>query len=274
MMSKGHVFVAQNSDIDYVKQAYALALSIKFHNKINQTCIITNDKIPEEYLPAFDHVIEIPWSDLAERSSWKIENRWKVIYASPFEQSLVYDTDMLLLDSNDHLWEFLEKRNLCFTSTVRDYRYNIIDSDFYRKSFSTNKLSNVYTGFFYFNKSKESYDFFKWLEIIVNNWSKFYIDHLKDHRQDFCSIDVSSALALKFMDIENCANNSPLSFTHMKPAIQGWKNIPINWSSVLSTYIDDSCNLKVGNYVQRGLFHYVENEFLTDSIILKLRSKL
>jgi hypothetical protein len=273
-MSKGHVFVAQNSNINYVRQAYALALSIKANNKINRTCIITNDEIPNEYIHAFDHVVKIPWSDLSERSSWKIENRWKVIYASPFDKSLVYDTDMILLDSNDHLWDFLENKDLCFTSLVKDYRYNLITSDHYRKTFTSNNLSNVYTGLFYFNKSKQSYDFFKWLEIIVNNWSRFYIEHLKKHQQDFCSIDVSASLALKFMNCENLAGNSPLSFTHMKPAIQGWKNIPHNWSSVLSTYMDNNCTLKVGNYTQRGLFHYVEDEFLTDDIILKIKNKL
>jgi NAD(P)H dehydrogenase (quinone) len=31
-------------------------------------------------------------------------------------------------------------------------------------------------------------------------------------------------------------------------------------------------NLKVGNYQQHGLFHYVEDEFLTDDIITKLRN--
>jgi len=34
-MTKGHLIFAQNSDIDYVRQAYALALSIKQHNMEN-----------------------------------------------------------------------------------------------------------------------------------------------------------------------------------------------------------------------------------------------
>lgn len=275
-MSKGHVFVAQNSNVDYVRQAYALALSIKSKNKdVTDTCIITNDKIPKEYEHAFDHIVSIPWSDLAERSPWKIENRWKVIYASPFDQSLVYDTDMLLLDSNDYVWNHLENHDLYFTSLVQDYRSNVITSDFYRKTFTANNLPNVYSGFFYFNKSKKSYEFFKWLEVIINNWSKFYLDYLKDCQQDFCSIDVSAALALRFINEESIVvDNSLLKFTHMKPAVQGWKNVPINWTSVLSVYMDEMCNLKVGNHTQRGLFHYVEDEFLTDDIINKLKRKL
>ena len=60
------------------------------------------------------------------------------------------------------------------------------------------------------------------------------------------------------------------SFTHMKPAIQNWDHIPAKWTDVLSSYFDDDCNLFVGNIKQQGLFHYVEEEFLTDDIMFKL----
>jgi hypothetical protein len=56
----------------------------------------------------------------------------------------------------------------------------------------------------------------------------------------------------------------------MKPAIQGWNHIPTKWTDVLSSYFDDDCNLIVGNVKQQGLFHYVEDEFLTDDILFKL----
>ena len=275
-MSKGHVFLAQNSDVDYIKQAYALALSIKINNKEhNKTCLITNNDVPEEYKKAFDTIVPIPWSDESQNSAWKIENRWKVIYATPFEESIVYDTDMLLLTSNDHWWEHLERHDLYFTNNVTNYRGTVVTNDYYRKSFTQNNLANVYTGAYYFKKVSNTYNFFKWLELIVQNWSKFYIEHLKNHQQSFCSLDVSAALALKFIDKENIytSPNSVLTFTHMKPAIQEWKNIPLKWTSVLSSYMSEDCTLKVGNYQQHGLFHYVEEEFLENDFILKLRNK-
>jgi hypothetical protein len=275
-MSKGHVFLAQNSDVDYVRQAYALALSIKIHNtEHNQTCLITNDEVPDEYKHAFDTIIPIPWTDESQNSSWKIENRWKVFHATPFEENIVYDTDMLLLTSNDHWWNYLEKHDLYFTSNVRDYRGNVITDDYYRKSFTQNNLKNVYTGVYYFKKSTKTYQFVKWLETVVQNWSKFYLEHLKEHQQSFCSLDVSAALALKFMGSEDTytSPNSILTFTHMKPAVQGWKNTPLKWTSVLSSYMTEECNLKIGNHLQLGLFHYVEEEFLEDDFILKLRNK-
>jgi hypothetical protein len=273
-MSNGHVFVAQNSTVDYVRQAYALALSIKKHNKLyKDTCLVTNHAVPEEYKHAFDHIVPIPWGDDAEGSAWKIENRWKVIHASPFDESIVYDTDMLLLNSNDHWWKYLEQKDLFFTSTVTDYRGGIINNDFYRKTFTANNLVNVYTGAFYFKKIDRTYEFFKWLEIIVDQWRKIYPAHLKKSPQTFCSMDVSSALALKFMGCEEdfvTTGTLVPSFTHMKPAIQRWKNVPAKWTSTVNYYFDDAGNLKVGNFQQHGLFHYVEEEFLTDDIIKKL----
>jgi hypothetical protein len=131
-MSKGHIFLAQNSDVDYVRQACGLALSIKKFNKENQTCIVTNDAIPDEFRHAFDYIIPIPWSDQAKDSSWKIENRWKIIHASPFKENLVYDVDMILLNSNDHWWNYFKDCDLSFTSAVTDYRGSIIENTFYR----------------------------------------------------------------------------------------------------------------------------------------------
>ena len=65
-MSKGFVVLAQNSNgIDYIKQAYALALSIKLSQlDVNNISIITNDTVPNEYKSLFDQIVPIPWGCL------------------------------------------------------------------------------------------------------------------------------------------------------------------------------------------------------------------
>lgn len=277
-MSKGHVFVAQQSSVNYIRQAYALALSIKLHNKEhNQTCLITNDEVLDEYKHAFDYIVPIPWTDLADFSSWKIENRWKVIHATPFDENIVYDADMLLLNSNDHWWPYLEKHDVLLSSSVVDYRNNNITSDYYRKTFTANDLPNVYVGVFYFRKITFAFEFFKWLEIITTNWQAFYKLHLKNSPQKFVSMDVNAALAVKMMDCEHLVtvkNTKIPSFTHMKPGIQGWTTVPPKWTYVLNSYFDKDCGLKVGNFRQQGIFHYTEPEFLEDHMIEKLRNAI
>jgi hypothetical protein len=272
-MSKGHVFLAQNSNVSYVTQAYALALSIKLNNKQhNQTCLITNDTVPDDYRHAFDHILDIPWGDDAKEKTWKVENRWKIAHITPFKESLIYDTDMLVLTSNDHWWEFLKNKSVCLTSCVTDYKGRTIGDDYYRKTFTANSLPNVYTGVHYFKKSVQGYEFYKWLEVITKNWEQFYDKFLPNAKQKFCSMDVNAALALVFMQTEHemTSKVSPL-FTHMKPAIQGWDTPPSSWLNQIGVSFNLDKQLKIGNFLQTGVFHYTEDAFLTNNIINTLR---
>ena len=60
-MDKGFVIYAlsNNKKIDYQRLAYALALSIKNTQKINNTCIVVDKTLNKEYEHVFDHVIKI-----------------------------------------------------------------------------------------------------------------------------------------------------------------------------------------------------------------------
>lgn len=271
-MNKGHLFFAQNTEkIDYVTQAYVAALTIKIFNRNNHTCLITNDPVPVNYLKAFDHIVPIPWGDDASKSDWKIENRWKLIYSSPFDYTLVYDTDILLLSSNDYWWDYLTPHSLSFTTSVYDYRYNLINDTINRKSFIHNYLPNVYFGTHYFKKDKKSYEFYKWLEIITKNYSKFYQEHTPYYTQKFASMDVSSAVICKLLDIN--IKNSPLQFIHMKTELQSWETMPNHWYEACILEFTDDLELRVSNFLQNGVFHYVDETFLTSNIINKVEKK-
>lgn len=275
-MSKGHVIFAQNSDVNYLRQAYALALSIKLHNKINQVCVITNDKVPEKYKKVFDYIVEIPWNDDAKDSLWKIENRWKIIYVTPFKENLVYDSDMLLLTSNDDWWNVLKHRDVVLSSHVKNYRGNIVNSNFYRQIFQDNNLPNTYFGLHYFKKNENSFEFYKWLEILTKNYKIFYEKFCPSTQQTWVSMDVSASLALKILDAEEKYTLSGVqvpTFTHMKPALQEWYSVPMTWYDYVSSVFTDECVLKVGNILQNGIFHYVEDAFLTQELIERLENK-
>lgn len=271
-MSKGHVFLAQNSSADYVTQAFLLAKSIKYHNShYNQTCLITNDVIPNEYRHVFDYIVPISGSDDAQSSQWKIENRWKIIHLTPFRENLVYDTDMLLLGSNDHWWDFLSSKNVVLTSRVKDYKGRLIINDYYRKVFVANTLPNSYLGVHYFNKSDKAYEFYRWLEIITKNYNEFYDKFAPKNKQKFCSMDLNAALAVRFMGAEHefLLDTFTPSFTHMKPAIQGWQPSPGSWQDVVRFDFKDGL-LIVGNIIQTGVFHYTDDSFVTEKIIDKI----
>jgi len=271
-MTKGHLFFAQNTDkIDYLTQAYTAALTVKIFNKENSTCLVTNDPVPVDYLRAFDHIIPIPWGDDARDSSWKIENRWKLIHCSPFEHTLVYDSDVLLLSSNDYWWKYLEDRHIMLTTVVKDFRSNKIIDKINRLNFICNSLPNVYFGVHYFKKTKQSYEFYKWLEVITKNWQIYYEKYSPLYTQKFPSMDVSSAIACKILNLD--LNATPLSFTHMKSVLQSWKSLPEHWYDACVVEFNDDVELKISNYLQTGVFHYVDETFLTNDIIEKIENK-
>lgn len=274
-MNKGFCLLAQNNnDTDYVKQAYALALSLHKHNKGQKISLITNDQVPDEWKEPFDQIIPIPWTDSAENSSWKIENRWKVYHASPYEETIVLEADMLVLSDITHWWDELAKRELFFVSNVKTYRNETITSRYYRKVFDANKLPNLYSAFHYFKKGDTAKQFYTLLEIVMNNWELFYTMYAKDNYQKWCSVDLCAAIVSKILGNETDITdpNSFITFVHMKPYVQNWKSVPEKWSSVIGRYYRNDGNLFLGNFLQTGILHYVEDEFLTNEIIEKLKN--
>lgn len=277
-MSKGIVVLAQNSNgIDYVKQAYALALSLK----VTQTeaipiSIITNDVVSDHYRQAFDQIIEIPWGDASVNSRFKVENRWKIYHATPYDQTLVLDTDTLVLDDLSNIWSTVENYKVYYTGKVKTYRNELITSDYYRKAFTYNNLPSIYSAVHYFEKSDFAKEFYSWVELITNNWELFYGKYVSEHYPSRPSMDITAALAAKIMDVENKITNyknDPVTFVHMKPHAQGWNSPTESWMSAVASYFNDNCELKIGNFQQNGIFHYTEKDFLTDKIINKLEAK-
>lgn len=272
---KGFCILAQNNnDTDYVRQAYALAASIHKFNKNQNVCLITNDTVPEKYKHVFDQIVEIPWTDQAESSDWKIENRWKIYHASPYDETIVMDADMLVLQNIEHWWDYLENRELYFTTKITTYRGEPALGRDYRKVFDSNDLPDLYSAFYYFKKGNTAHEFFTMLELIIINWEYFYGRFAPVDYQKWCSIDVSCAIASKLLGNtkEITDNASPISFIHMKPKLQYWKYIPDRWTKVLECYMNENSELMIGNFSQTGVLHYVEDEFLTDKIISRIEA--
>jgi len=273
-MNKGFCLLAQNnSKTNYVRQAYALALSLHLYNKDQKISLITNDNVPDEWQNVFDQIIPIPWTDSAEESDWKIENRWKVYHASPYDETIVLEADMMFTSDITHWWKELEKRDLFFVSNVRTYRDELITDRYYRKTFDANNLPNLYSALHYFKKGDTAKEFYNLLEIIVNNWALFYSKYAPNEYQKWCSIDVSVAIASKILGNENDITdpNSFVTFTHMKPIVQGWYNKPEKWTKVTGRYFTEG-KLFLGNYLQTRVLHYVEDEFLTDELLKKMEN--
>lgn len=270
-MTINFTMLAQNSNDNYVQQACVCAMSIRATNADSKICLITNDDVPQKYQLLFDDIVEIPWEDNTSQASWKIGNRWKIYHATPYQQTIVLDTDMLVLDDISKWWDFLQKKEIYYVSQVKTYRGEVFASDYYRKSFKVHDLPNLYSGFHYFKKSKVAHDFYNHLELVMNNWELFQGQFAGGkYFQKDCSVDVSSAIVAKILDFgeQIISNTDHPTFVHMKLHGQGWKITPTNrWQDRAGVYLTDDLQLKIGNFRQSGIFHYTEKDFLTDEII-------
>lgn len=278
----GYFTIAQGKE--YQRLAYGLALSLLLSQPEGKNKLAIGVTKAEKTLIdrkiieviGIENIIDIPWKDHAKNSKWKLENEWKSIYMSPFDHTIKLDADMLFFSDNSQYFDVLRQNDLVFATTVRTYRNEIVTSDYYRKVFTENNLPNVYSAYFYFNKGPKAHEFFSLAETIFNNWERFFFEFLKaEHRPKFVSTDVVFGLAAKILEIEN-PEEYP-TFVHMKSQLQNWPNdVVINedWTTLVPTYFNEQCSLKVGNYTQHLPFHYYIKTFLTDEMIKNMEKKL
>lgn len=283
-MSKGFFTIAQGEQ--YQRLAYGLALSLKLSQKkiSNLSIGVTPEeinKISPKYKEVFDEIIEIPWNDNAKNSTWKLENEWKSIYMTPYDETIKLDADMLFFSDIETWWDILHENEAAFATNVLTYRGEIASSTYYRQTFVESDLPNVYSAFFYFKKTDATFEFFKLSELIFNNWQKFHEEFLKPlHRPQYVSTDVVFAIASKILNFtELNINNKSLipTFVHMKTQMQNWPNnsyINEDWTKIIPTYFTPECICKIGNYLQVYPFHYYIKEFLTDEKISFMEKKL
>jgi len=200
MKTKGVlVFARNNSQIDYIKQAYFLAQRVKKYLDL-PTSIVT-DSIDylkyayPDYEDIFDQVISVVWKeqDLAQNTvlsrgekhqlrvfydgsliskklDWKNELRTAAFDVSPYEETLLLDTDVVIC--NDI---FLK----CFDQThdflIYKESYDLVDID---RGDDFTKVSDTSVDFYwatviFFRKTEKNQIFFDLVKHIQENWNHY-----------------------------------------------------------------------------------------------------
>jgi hypothetical protein len=233
--------------------------------------VITNDPIPENYRHVFDQIIPIPWTT-DQASILAGEHRWKLYHVTPYDETIVLDTDMLMLDDISAWWDYCGHYDFKFCSKVKNYKLETIHDTYHRKAFIANKLTNPYFALHYFKKTNPTYEFYKVLEFVCNNWEWSYDKFAPVEYQNWLSMDLATAIAIEISGAHEQVidNLSPLEFTHMKTPVQGWEPIPASWQDTVPFVLNSQGNLVVGNIKQDKLFHYVEKNFISKNILARL----
>jgi len=263
-MDNGFLIYASGSD--YIKQAYLCGLSIERFNNFPISLVTTDDTyITEKIKNFFDKIIIVP-PDLNHR--YHISNRSSLYFLSPYENTIVFDSDTIILENFDKKWQELYDQNFIYYPTdAFTYRNVKVTNNFYRKAFVDNNLPNIYTGCYFFKQCNESDKFYSLLKIVADNWPEFYKIYLGKDKLNLPSMDILTAITDKMLKVNSIKQKSFFKFIHMKNRIQDWKINANSWLDTIPYYINDDSELFVGNHKQSGVFHYVIKDFCNDFII-------
>jgi hypothetical protein len=263
------IIVSVSEEFDYPKMAYALALSIKNTQKegYDSVALVINDKSKLDKLKSlwvFDHIIE---TELPPH--W--DGRSFMDQLTPFEATVCLDADMLFFEDHSHWVEyFLENSDLYIANRAYTYRGEMITDDYYRRTFTANELPNLYSFYSFFKKdSKTVSEFFTLVRYITTYPTEFSNLFLSKFKPSVLGTDEVLALAAKILGIENDISYE-LDFpkiVHAKPMVQNWPWPADRLTDHAGFNFNKSGKLKLGNYQQNNIVHYVEKDKITDEVI-------
>jgi hypothetical protein len=269
-MNFGYLIIVSTSETaDYLKLAYALALSIKNTQKPGYdkvALVIDNKKVVDDLNSpwVFDEVIE-----------WKQETFWDgrswMDKLSPWDYTVCLDADMLFLRDYSHWIEyFVDNCELYVANKSYTYRGEIVTNEFYRKAFVKNSLPNLYSFFTFFKKDTElATEFFTLGRYILKNPVEFSNTFLSNYKPKVVGTDEVFALSAKILDITDIISY-PLEFpkvVHLKGQIQNWPWPADKATNHVGFYLNKIGNLKIGNFQQYNIVHYVEKDLITDEAL-------
>lgn len=193
---------------------------------------------------------------------------------SPWDETICLDADMLFFRDYSHWVEyFIENSQLYVANDAYTYRGEVITNDFYRKTFTKNQLPNLYSFYTFFKKdSKMVRDFFELGRYIIKNPIEFSNLFLENHKPKILGTDEAFALSAKILDISDQIAYK-LDFprvVHLKGQVQDFP-----WPSDTATddvgfYLNYYGKLKIGNYQQHDIVHYVEKDLMTNEAVSTL----
>lgn len=261
------IFVAKNESCDYLKMAYALALSIKNTQKpgYDKVALVIDDKSEVEKLKSpwvFDHVIEWNQETFWDGRSWMDK-------LSPWDQTICLDADMLFLRDYSH-WaqHFIDNTELYVAGKSYTYRGEVVTDTFYRRVFTEHNLPNLYSFYTFFKRDSETAsEFFNLGRYILKYPKEFKSVFLTMNRPKVIGTDEAFALSAKLLDIDVSYDMEFPRVVHMKPMVQNWPWPANSVSDHVGFYFDLSGKLKIGNFQQHDIVHYVEKNFITEEIV-------
>jgi hypothetical protein len=186
-MTKGIlVFASNNSHVDYVKQAYFLAQRAKEYLGLPTTIVTDSGKylrtVYEDADTVFDNVIPVAYkltdnvkafndgALASKRLEWKNDLRPKSYEMSPYDETLVLDTDVVI-SNNSFLKCFDNHHDLLMYKDCVDITG--IDRGKEFETISDTSVDFYWATVIFFRKSETNKVFFDLVQHIQENWKHY-----------------------------------------------------------------------------------------------------
>lgn len=264
------LIISESPSADYLKMAYALALSIKNTQKpgYDKVALVTNNpkRVYEDLKSSwvFDKIIDWNKETYWDGRSWMDK-------LTPWDYTVCLDVDMLFLRDYSHWIDyFVENCELYVARGSYTINGEKVNNDFYRQTFTKNQLPDLYSFYTFFKKDSElAEEFFTLGRYIIKNPVEFKNSFLTSYIPTIVGTDEAFALSSKILDITD-EIAYPLEFprvVHMKGMVQNWPWPANKVTDHVGFYFDNDAKLKIGNTQQYDIVHYVEKNLATDEMI-------
>jgi len=267
---QGFMTLAQNTDVDYLKLAYAQALSIKLAMPGSRYAVAvdphTAEQIQERHHRVFDYVVTME-DDHAANETWKLSNEWQIFDLTPFKETIKLESDILFTRDCSHWWHAFRFQDVVLSQGCKNFQQQLNKFREYRKVFDSNGLPDTYSGLMYFRFSQTAHDFFNLARSIFLNWAEVRDQTLSHCLDSQPTTDLVYAIAAKILGLEKCLLPTVdfVNFTHMKNAINDWPQATAWPELVMSEY--DLPMVRINNINQYHPLHYQEKSWVTDDLI-------
>lgn len=208
---------------------------------------------------------------------------FKSLLASPYTKTIALLPDQLLTAFDPNIWENLRSLNsIVFPKNRYAFNDKIIDPAMYGlsyreiKSFGLSTIPNA----IYFNKDYGSDYIFGLAIILSSNYDQnAYIDFFadKEHSMPPFPEYVWPSWMLSFLQTITDEKISTFDFMHCIDLSKQENNFINNnwtkrWSEFLTYWVNDQGEIKIENFIQRGLIKYDSSAWLTEETKQNLKN--
>lgn len=221
-MSKGALLFAYNtSETNYFKQAEISAKRINYFLDLPVTVITDENSLPQNPNNVFDHIIitDSDKSNQLRKKVWINKNRFKAFELSPYNETLLLDTDYLV-NSDKLIKTFSLNTDFCCHEKIM----YLMDSTPLVEEISNLSYKTCWATVINFKKTNKVKQIFDTMEMIQNNYVHY--SHLHNFVSQPYRNDFSLTLAKQIVNghIIDSSEIIPWTLVHIADGVTVYKN--------------------------------------------------